>query len=147
MKYEFIKIDDDTTKFKYKNKEFTFKKTVGLIEKLQKINFNAKMSMMKELKDKGMTANDLIITRKEGNKTIEDRSNLIELEQYFVGLESESLYDEIIKDATGMSFAELLVDMDIDYNNKDDLLAFMTQLTKAITPTGKSPSEKEQDVI
>ena len=39
MKYEFIKVDEDTTKLKYKDKEFTFKKTVGLLEKLQKVQF------------------------------------------------------------------------------------------------------------
>ena len=40
MKYEFIKLDDDTTKLKYKEKEFEIKKTVGLLQKLQKVNFS-----------------------------------------------------------------------------------------------------------
>ena len=48
MLFEFISIDDDTTKLKYKDKEFEFKKTVGLLEKLQKVNFNAKMSKCQE---------------------------------------------------------------------------------------------------
>ena len=140
MKYEFIKIDEDTTKLKYKDKEFDIKKTVGLIEKLQRVNFKAKMDMMKELKEQGLTSNDFVVIRKEGNKTIEDKSNLIELEQYFVGIESEKIYDDIIKDVCKMSFAELLVDIGIDVYNQDELKAFMIELTKTITPTTNTPS-------
>ena len=50
MKYEFITIDDDTSKLKYKYKELEFKKTVGLIEKLQKLNYRAKIKMMTIIK-------------------------------------------------------------------------------------------------
>lgn len=142
MKYEFIKIDDDTTKLKYKDKEFEIKKTVGLLEKLQNINYNAKLNMMKALKERGETANDYIVKRVEGNKTYEDKSNLVELEQYFVGIESQNIYDDIIKDTTGMSFAELLVDMEFDLENQTELKQFMTDLTLAITMANKSPSKQ-----
>lgn len=142
MKYEFIKIDDDTTKLKYKDKEFEIKKTVGLLEKLQNINYNAKLNMMRALKERGETANDYIVKRVEGNKTYEDKSNLVELEQYFVGIESQNIYDVIIKDTTGMSFAELLVDMEFDLENQTELKQFMTDLTLAITMANKSPSKQ-----
>lgn len=142
MKYEFIKVDDDTTKLKYKDKEFEIKKTIGLLEQLQKINYNAKLSMMKALKDRGETANDYVVKRVEGNKTIEDKSNLVELEQYFVGLESEELYNKIIKENTNMSFAELLLDIGLDLTSKDELSNFMKDLTFAITPTSNSPREE-----
>lgn len=142
MKYEFIKLDDDTTKLKYKEKEFEIKKTVGLLEKLQKVNFNAKTSMMKALKERGETANDYIITRHEGNKTVEDRSNLIELENYFRGLESESIYDDIVKEVSGMSLAELMVDIGIDITSNDEMKKFMTDLTIAITSVNSSPRDE-----
>lgn len=141
MKYEFIKVDEDTTKLKYKDKEFTFKKTVGLLEKLQKVNFNAKMSMMKALKERGETANDYIVVRKEGNKTIEDKSNLVELEQYFIGLESSYIYDDICKEFTNMTFAELLVDIELDLD-VDAVKDFTLKLSAAITNQSKTPSQK-----
>lgn len=141
MKYEFIKVDEDTTKLKYKDKEFIFKKTVGLLEKLQKVNFNAKMSMMKALKERGETANDYIVVRKEGNKTIEDKSNLVELEQYFIGLESSYIYDDICKEFTNMTFAELLVDIGLDLD-VDAVKDFTLKLSAAITNQSKTPSQK-----
>ena len=95
MKYQFIKVDDDTTKLKYKDKEFEIKKTVGLLEKLQKVNNKAKLSMMKALAEQGMTANDLIVERKEGNQTIVDKTNIVELEEYYLGVESQNIYDDI----------------------------------------------------
>ena len=140
MKYEFIKVDEDTTKFKYKDKEYEIKKTVGLLEKLQSLNNKAKLSMMKALAEQNMTANDLIVVKKEGNKTIEDKSNLIELEQYYLGVESQKVYDDILKETTGMTLAELFIDMDVDYDNVEVVKEFMIELTKAITTVGKSPS-------
>lgn len=141
--YEFIKIDEDTTKLKYKNKEFDIKKSVGLLQKLQSINNKAKISMMKALKEQDMTINDLTVVKKEGNKTIEDKSNLIELEQYYIGVESQNLYDDILKEATGMTLAEILVDIDIDYNDTEVVKEFMIELTKAITTPGKTPSQEK----
>ena len=142
MKYEFIKVDDDTTKLKYKEKEFEFKKTVGLLEKLQSVNFNAKIKMMKSLKEQNMTSNDLIVVIKKDGKTIEDKSNLVELENYFIGIESASIYDEICQEFTGMSFAGLLVDIGLDTNNVEEIKDFTMKLSVAITNKDKTPSDE-----
>ena len=142
MKYEFIKIDEDTTKLKYKEKEFDFKRTVGLLEKLQKVNFNAKIKMMKSLKEQGMTSNDLIVVTTEGGKTKEDKSNLVELEQYFIGLESASIYDEICKEFTKMSFTTLLIDIGIDPENSEEIKDFTIKLSMAIMNKEDTPREE-----
>ena len=142
MKYEFVKVDEDTTKLKYKDKEFEFKKTVGLLERLQKVHTNAKIAMMMSLKEKGITANDLITTTKKDGKIIEDKSNLVELENYFTGLESASIYDEICNKFTGMAFANLLVDVGIDTENVDEIKDFTMKLSKAIMSTDKTPREE-----
>ena len=142
MKYEFIKVDDDITKLKYKDKEFEIKKDIGLLQKLQSLNSKARILMMNDLKKEGMTTNDLVVVKKEGNKTFEDKSSLIELEEYYTGVASQTLYDEILKEATGMNLAELLVDMDLDYTNKATLEVFMTELTKSISVSGKTPSQE-----
>ena len=143
MKYQFIKVDEDVTKLKYKDKEFEIRKTVDLLKKLQSLNNKAKLLMFKELKDEGLTSNDLVVTRKEGNKTIEDKSNLIELEQYYLGVASQKLYDDILKEATGMDLAQLLVDMELDYTNQEEVKNFTIELTKAITVVGKTPSQEK----
>lgn len=142
MKYEFIKVDEDTTKLKYKDKEFEIKKDIGLLQKLQSLNSKARILMMNDLKKEGMTTNDLVVVKKEGNKTIEDKSSLIELEEYYTGVASQTLYDEILKEATGMNLAELLVDMELDYTDKATLEVFMTELTKSISVSGKTPSQE-----
>ena len=140
MKYEFITIDDDTSKLKYKDKEFEFKKTVGLIEKLQKLNYRAKIKMMTSLKEQGMTANDLIVTTTKNGKTYEDKSNLVELEEYFTGLVSQEIYDEICKEFTKMSFPELIVDIGLNTETIDEVKNFTIDLSKAITKQSDTPS-------
>lgn len=140
MSYKFTKIDDDTTKLEYKDKSFEIKKTVGLLEKLQKVNYKAKISMMKHLKEEGMTSNDLIIKTTKDGKIYEDKSNLIELEQYFTGLESSKIYDEICQEFSKMTFAMLLLDVGIDTNNENEVKDFTVELTKAVT-IQTSPSE------
>ena len=138
MKYEFVKVDEDTSILKYKDKEFTFSKTVGLIEKLQNSNFAAKTNMMKTLKAKGETANDYIVIKHEGNKTIEDKSNLVELEHYFLGLERAKVYDEICQEFTNMTYTELMLDIGLDVTDVEQIKDFTLKLSVAITKTSET---------
>lgn len=139
--YKFEKLDEDTYLLKYKNKEFEIKKTVGLIQKLQGVNHSAKLALMKELATRGETANDYIVKRIEGNKTIEDKSNLVELEQYYVGVESMKIYDELCQEYFNMSFAELLIDIGIDYTDMKEVSKFTAEFSKTISKS-ESPSEE-----
>ena len=59
--YEFIEVDKDTTKLKYKDKEFLIKRDVGLLKDLQSINVKAKRRMVMELAKEGLTTKDLVI--------------------------------------------------------------------------------------
>lgn len=141
--YKFIKIDDDTTELKYKEKTFTFKKDVELLSSVQNINFRAKARMMSELKKMNMSADDLVLVKVEGNKRYEDKSNLIELEQYCLSVEAELIYDEILKKFCGMSLAQIIKDIGIDITNKDDILEFTNQVNQAIVGKTESPSEEK----
>ena len=142
--YEFIKIDEDTTKLKYKDKEFEIKKNVELLSTLQGINFRAKARMMRELKSMGMVADDLKVIRKEGSKTYEDNSNLIELEEYCLSVEAELIYDEIVKKFSGMTLAEILNDIGISRDDKDSIIKFTDKINKAIVGKTESPSEEKE---
>lgn len=141
--YKFIKIDDDTTELKYKEKTFTFKKDVELLSSVQNINFRAKARMMSELKKMNMSADDLVLVKVEGNKRYEDKSNLIELEQYCLSIEAELIYDEILKKFCGMTLAEIIKDIGIDITNKDEILEFTNQVNQAIVGKTESPSEEK----
>lgn len=141
--YEFIKIDDDTTELKYKEKTFTFKKDVELLSSVQNINFRAKARMMSELKKMNMSADDLVLVKVEGNKRYEDKSNLIELEEYCLSVEAELIYDEILKKFCGMTLAQIIKDIGIDITNKDEILEFTNQINQAIVGKTESPSEEK----
>lgn len=144
MKYQFIKVDEDTTKLKYKDKEYTFTKTVGLIEKLQSSVHVGKANMMKFLKSRGETAKDYVITRTEGSKIIEDKSNLVELEQQFQGEARAEVFDDICKEFTNQTFAELLVDIGINVYDLEELKDFTGNLSLAVSNYKKdedTPSE------
>lgn len=147
MKYKFIKIDDDNTELRYKDNSFIFKRDIELLRDLQGIGFRTKVSMMNELKKMGMTAKDLIVVSKEGNKTIEDHSNLLELEEYCRSIEVEKIYDNITMRFTKMTLAQLLVDIGIDVSdkNKDDILKFTEDIAKAITGQTETPSHEQKE--
>jgi hypothetical protein len=142
--YKFIKIDDDTTELKYKEKTFTFKKDVELLSSVQNINFRAKARMMSELKKMNMSADDLVLVKVEGNRRYEDKSNPIELEQYCLSVEAELIYDEILKKFCGMTLAEIIKDIGIDITNKDEILEFTNQVNEAIVGKTESPSEEKK---
>ena len=42
-----------------------------------------------------------------------------------------------------MSLAEILLDIDLDYNDKNVVKDFMVELTKAITVEPKTPSQEK----
>lgn len=145
MKYEFIKIDDDITELKYKDKSFQIRKDVELLKDIQSINFRAKVLMMNELKKMNMTMNDLVIVTKEGNKTYEDKSNLMELEQYCLSIEAEKIYDIITKKYTNMTLAQLLQDIGIELetSSKKEIEDFTNDLNYAIVGKTGTPRESQ----
>jgi hypothetical protein len=55
MKYKFEKIDNDTTRLSYKEKEFAIKRDVELTKKIQGIYMKARTKMMVDLAKEGIT--------------------------------------------------------------------------------------------
>lgn len=111
--YEFIEVDKDTTKLKYKNKEFLIKRDVGLLKDLQSINVKAKRRMVMELAKEGLTTKDLVIEKDINGKKIMDNSNLTEMENSYVQQESLNVFDNLVNKFCGMSIAELIMDIGI----------------------------------
>ena len=144
MKYEFIRVDDDTTLLKYKDKEITIKRDIDLQVKIQSSVKRARIMMNKDLSSMGMTKKDLVIERHEGNKTYYDNANIMDVEEQYQTLAIQEVFDEIVKKYSGMSLADLMVDVGLDIQTEnEENKKFGEDLTKAIMgKTEKSPSEE-----
>lgn len=140
MKYKFEKIDDDITKLSYKDKEFEIKRDVELTSKMQSVYMKARTKMMVDLSKQGITKKDLVIERKEKGKTYYDNSNLNELEKYYTEMAFLEIYDEISKEATGMIFQELILDIGLNENESEE---FGLEFSNALLGKQKTPSEKK----
>lgn len=140
MKYKFEKVDNDTTKLSYKEKEFEIKRDVELTKKIQGIYMKARTKMMVDLAKEGITKKDLVIERKENGKTYYDNTNVTEIEQNYIQMASLELYNEICKKATGMEIDELMEDIGLNENEAEK---FGEEFSKAIQGKIKTPSEEK----
>ena len=137
-KYEFIKQDEDTTILKYKDKSFEIKKDVELQKEIESVNKNARVKMMVDLTKQGITSNDLVVIRKEGSKTYEDKSNLIQLEQSYIQEASIDLFQNLSNRYFEMNLEDLIKDMGL---NEEEASKFGNDFAYALA--GKSsPSQK-----
>ena len=139
MKYKFERIDNDTTRLSYKEKEFTIKRDVELTKKIQGIYMKARTKMMVDLAKEGITKKDLVIERKENGKTYYDNSNITEIEQNYIQMASLELYNEICKSSTDMSIDELMEDIGL---NESEAEKFGNEFSLAIQGKTKTPSKE-----
>lgn len=138
MKYKFEKIDDDTTKLSYKDKEFEIRRDVELTSKMQSVYMKARTKMMIDMSKQGITKKDLVIEKKENGKKYYDNSNLNELEKYYTEMAFLEIYDELSKEATGMIFQELILDIGLNENESEE---FGLEFSNALLGNTKTPSE------
>lgn len=86
MEFKINTVDEDTFEIESltnKNK-LTFKKNVELARKLSNINADARIKMIKYMKENGFTKDDFIIKVVRNGKTYYDESNYRLLEQGFI---------------------------------------------------------------
>ena len=138
MKYKFEKIDDDITKLSYKDKEFEIKRDVELTSKMQGVYMKARTQMMIDFSKQGITKKDLVIEIRANRKTYYDNSNLNEVEKYYTEMAFLEIYDEISKEATGMIFQELILDIGLNENESEE---FGLEFSNALLGNTKTPSE------
>lgn len=140
MKYKFEKVDADTTKLIYKEKEFEIKRDVDLTSKLQGVYMKARTKMMVDLSKEGITKKDLVIERKENGKTYFDNSNITEIENTYIQMASLDLYNEISKKYTNMDLQELMTDIGL---TEDEAEQFGADFSSALTGDVKTPSKEK----
>ena len=141
MKYSFKQIDEDTINLTYKDKVFPIHKDVELLSKIQGINAKARAKMSMELKKQGMTINDLIVIKHEGNKTIEDHSNVDYIEKEYYNLACVDLVNELCQKYFEMSLDDVVVDIGIETDT--ELVDFTQDLLVNIAGKNKSPREEK----
>ena len=131
MKYEFIKIDNDNYKLKYKEKEFEFKKDVALMNEFQGLNAKARNKLIIDLAKEGLTTKDLTIKKEENGKIYYDNTNIKEMEKNYLNMESLNMFDRITNKYFKMSLLELIDDIGI--NDENEVEEFSTKLIKVLT--------------
>lgn len=145
MKYSFTSIDTDTTELTYKDKRFEVHKDVDLMKRMQSIPIKARTAMMLDLSKKGITKKDLVIERKEGNKTYYDNSNLLEVEEVYTNQASVDIIDELCQKYFNMGLAELITDIGLDENETEK---FGADLMSAFSGIKKDdfPRNQEEEI-
>ena len=139
MKYNFNKIDQDTTELVYKDKTFSIKRDIDLQKRIQEAIPKARVLMNVELAKMGLTKKDLVIERHEGNKTYYDNSNIMDAEEQYQAIATMEVFDEILVKYTKMTLNDLIQDIGLE---GDEVGVFGTDLTNAIM--GKDILNKEE---
>ena len=111
MKYQFKKNGADDYSLIYGDKEIKFKSNVQIVNDLQEIVPRAKMKMLEELSQKGISIKSLTIVEKKDGKTYYDNSNREEMEQLYVQREQNKVFEEIITGIFGKPFEELSMEI------------------------------------
>lgn len=98
-KFEITSIDEDTYKISslVNGESLTFKKNVELARKIQNVNANARIKMIKYMKENNIKKEDLIDKRIENGKTYYDESSYRLIENGFIQDEGMLLFTDIFK--------------------------------------------------
>lgn len=135
MKYEFIDIDEDTSKLKYKDKEFIIKRNVKLVSEIQGLVAKARIKMIQDFSKNGQSIKDLTIETKKDGKTYYDNSNKEELEKIYQEQLTIEYFDNKCEELFNMSLVELMNDIGLETEKEgiDFSNAFMASMS------GKTP--------
>lgn len=111
MKYEFIKVDEDTSKLKYKDKEFEIKRNVKLVSEMQELIKKARLNMIMDLSKQGISIDSLTIEKKENGKTYYDNSNRLAIEKIYQEQATLEYFNNLVEHITNMTLEALLEDI------------------------------------
>ena len=141
MKWNIRKEGIDNYFLEYKDKIIPFHSNVKIVSELQSVYKNARINMIKELKEKGITLQDLTIeTKTDDGKVIYDNSQRNYLEESYIQEEQMRVMQDIIQKTLNMSYEDLIID--IGFESQADTSEFFTELGNC--SIGKTPSRREQ---
>ena len=113
--FEIKSIDEDTFEVVslVNDTKLTFKKNVEFARKLSNINADARIKMIKYMKENGLTKDDLIEKVVKNGKTYYDESNYRLLEQGFINDNARELAMNIFNVLFGLSAEEVIIKLEI----------------------------------
>lgn len=138
MKYQIIKNDLDDYSLSYKDKVFNYKSDVELTSKLQEAPKKARIKMLTDLANEGVSLKKFTIEEKKDGKTYLDNTNKNELEKTYIGEAMLEVIDNTCKKVFDMTFSELILDVGLDTQEEQD--KFASELGSSLM--GKFPSSK-----
>lgn len=138
-KFDIEKIDDDTYKVKslINDKELTFKRNVELARKIQSVNANARLNMIKWMKEENITKADLIEKTEKNGKIIYDETTYRDLERGFIEDESKKLAESIFNILFGKSAVDVMIELGFNNEYVEEARRFGEEINKILTK--KSP--------
>ena len=114
MKWTIRKEGIDNYFLEYKDKILPFHSNVGMVNELQGAIKKARLRLIKELKDQGMSLSDLTTKKEENGKVIYDTSDRQYIEEVYINEEYQKALEKIIQDSFGMNYLDLLNDIGIE---------------------------------
>ena len=114
MKWTIRKEGIDNYFLEYKDKILPFHSNVGMVNELQGAIKKARLRLIKELKDQGMSLSDLTTKKEENGKVIYDTSDRQYIEEVYINEDYQKALEKIIQDSFGMSYLDLLNDIGIE---------------------------------
>ena len=130
MKYQFIKVDEDTTKLKYKDKEFEIKRDVKLVSEIQALVMKARVKMIQDFAKQGISVKDLTIETKKDGKTYYDNSNKAELEKIYQEEVTLEYFNNKYQELFGMDMTGII--QDIGLEKEDEVSKFSEELVQCL---------------
>ena len=137
MKYQIIKNDLDDYTLSYKDKVFNYKSDVELISKLQNSPKKARIKMLTDLANEGISLKKFTIEEKKDGKTYYDNTNKNELERTYIGEAMLEVIDETCKKNFNLTFGELMADIGLETQEEQE--KFSSELGSSLM--GRFPSK------
>ena len=142
MEFKINTVDEDTFEVESltnKNK-LTFKKNVELARKLSNVNADARIKMIKYMKENGITKDDLITKVVKNGKTYYDESSYRLLEQGFINDNARDIAMNIFDILFGLSAEEVIVKLGI---TNDDEASRLGNEIRQILLGEKTPKKSQ----
>ena len=134
-KYELIKNEKDDYTLKFKDKEFNFHTNVKLISEMQQVHKKARLEMIKDLTEAGISMKKLSMEEKIDGKTYIDNTNKVELENAYIEGAIQEFFDKVCEEKFGYNLTNLILEIGL---NEEETEKFTSELVSALT--GQIPS-------
>ncbi len=132
--FKIEQVDEDSYKVisLVNGNELLFKKNVALARKIQSVNANARLKMIKWMKEEGITKNDLIDKTERNGKVTYDESNYRDIERGFIEDEAIEIASNIYNTLFNMSLEEILLHLGFTNESGTEAYRFGNELKEII---------------